>query len=318
VGEENRGLEYMFVMMNAARFAVGIEGVGLSERAYQRALDYARERTQGTELGSKAKEKVAIVRHPDVKRMLLLMKSRTEAMRALACVVAAAGDTARLHPDAARRSAAQAFVDLMIPVVKGWSTESAVEIASPGVQVHGGMGYVEETGAAQHLRDARITPIYEGTTGIQALDLVGRKVARDKGQAIGAVIARMREVEGELERAGGEDLAAIAPRLRDGVAALEHAVQFVVSTFGADVRRVAAGAVPFLELLGTVAGGWQMGRAALAARRGLAAPAEAAFCRAKIATARFYADHVLVRAPGLSRTVVTGADAVLAIEDEQL
>jgi acyl-CoA dehydrogenase len=318
VGEENRGLEYMFVMMNAARFAVGIEGVGLSERAYQRALDYARERTQGTELGSKAKEKVAIVRHPDVKRMLLLMKSRTEAMRALACVVAAAGDTARLHPDAARRSAAQAFVDLMIPVVKGWSTESAVEIASLGVQVHGGMGYVEETGAAQHLRDARITPIYEGTTGIQALDLVGRKVARDKGQAIGAVIARMREVEGELERAGGEDLAAIAPRLRDGVAALEHAVQFVVSTFGADVRRVAAGAVPFLELLGTVAGGWQMGRAALAARRGLAAPAEAAFCRAKIATARFYADHVLVRAPGLSRTVVTGADAVLAIEDEQL
>jgi acyl-CoA dehydrogenase len=318
VGEENRGLEYMFVMMNAARFAVGIEGVGLSERAYQRALDYARERTQGTELGSKAKEKVAIVRHPDVKRMLLLMKSRTEAMRALACVVAAAGDTARLHPDAARRSAAQAFVDLMIPVVKGWSTESAVEIASLGVQVHGGMGYVEETGAAQHLRDARITPIYEGTTGIQALDLVGRKVARDKGQAIGAVIARMREVEGELERAGGEDLAAIAARLRDGVAALEHAVQFVVSTFGADVRRVAAGAVPFLELLGTVAGGWQMGRAALAARRGLAAPAEAAFCRAKIATARFYADHVLVRAPGLSRTVVTGADAVLAIEDEQL
>jgi acyl-CoA dehydrogenase len=239
-------------------------------------------------------------------------------MRALARVVAAAGDTARLHPDAARRSAAQAFVDLMIPVVKGWSTESAVEIASLGVQVHGGMGYVEETGAAQHLRDARITPIYEGTTGIQALDLVGRKVARDKGQAIGAVIARMREVEGELERAGGEDLAAIAARLRDGVAALEHAVQFLVSTYGSDVRRASVGGVPFLELLGTVAGGWQMARAALAAKRLLADPAEAAFCKAKIATARFYADHVLVRAPGLARTVVTGADSVLAIEEAQL
>jgi acyl-CoA dehydrogenase len=318
VGEENRGLEYMFVMMNAARYAVGIEGVGLSERAYQRALDYARERVQGTELGTKSKEKVAIVRHPDVRRMLLLMKSRTEAMRALACVVAAAGDVARLHPDAARRSASQAFVDLMIPVVKGWSTESAVEIASLGVQVHGGMGYVEETGAAQHLRDVRITPIYEGTTGIQALDLVGRKVARDKGQAIGAVIASMREVEAELERAGGDDLAAVAARLRDGIGALEHAVQFVVSTYGPDVRRAAVGAVPFLELFGTVAGGWQMARAALAARRRLAEPGEAAFCRAKIATARFYADHVLVRALGLSRTVVTGAEAALAIEDEQL
>jgi acyl-CoA dehydrogenase len=318
VGEENRGLEYMFVMMNAARFAVGIEGVGLSERAYQRALDYARERVQGTELGSKSKEKVALVRHPDVRRMLLLMKSRTEAMRALACVVAAAADTARLHPDAGQRSASQAFVDLMIPVVKGWSTESAVEMASLGVQVHGGMGYVEETGAAQHLRDARITPIYEGTTGIQALDLVGRKVARDEGRAIGEVIARMREVEGELERAGGDDLAAIAARLRDGIGALEHAVQFVVATFRPDVRRVAVGAVPFLELFGTVAGGWQMARAALAARRRLAEPDEAAFCRAKIATARFYADHVLVRAAGLARTVATGAESVLAIEDGQL
>jgi acyl-CoA dehydrogenase len=318
VGEENRGLEYMFIMMNAARYAVGIEGVGLSERAYQRALDYARERVQGTELGSRSKEKVAIVRHPDVRRMLLLMKSRTEAMRALACVVAAAADTARLHPDAARRSAAQAFVDLMIPVVKGWSTESAVEIASLGVQVHGGMGYVEETGAAQHLRDARITPIYEGTTGIQAADLIGRKVARDKGQAVGEVIARMREVEGELERAGGDELAAIAARLRDGVAALEHAVQFVVTTYGPDVRKASVGAVPFLDLLGTVAGGWQMARAALAARRRLGEPGEAAFCKAKIATARFYADHVLVRAAGLARTVVTGGDSVLAFEDEQL
>jgi acyl-CoA dehydrogenase len=319
VGEENRGLEYMFIMMNAARFSVGLEGVGLSERAYQLALAYARERVQGTETGSKSKEKVAIVRHPDVRRMLMLMKSRTEAMRALACVVAAATDAAERHPDPERRAERQAFVDLMIPVVKGWSTETAVDVASLGVQVHGGMGFIEETGAAQHLRDARITPIYEGTTGIQAADLMGRKIARDGGQAIRRVIDDMREVVGQLEQAGSEDLSAVAGRLRDGVSALEQAVQFVVATYRADVRRASVGAVPLLELFGIVAGGWQSARAALAARRKLAAEGgESGFLRAKLATARFYADHVLVRAPGLARTVVTGADGALAIEDDQL
>jgi hypothetical protein len=319
VGEANRGLEYMFVMMNAARFSVGLEGIGLSERAYQLALAYARERVQGTELGTRSREKVAIVRHPDVRRMLMLMKSRTEAMRALACVVAAAMDTARCHPDAERRAQSQGFVDLMIPVVKGWSTESAIEIASLGVQVHGGMGYVEETGAAQLLRDVRITTIYEGTTGIQGADLIGRKVARDGGEAIRGVIAEMREVGAELEQERSDTLSAVAARLRDGIAALEQAVQLVVTTYRADLRKASVGAVPFLELFGVVAGGWQTARAALVAHRHLAAGrGDPGFLRAKLGTARFYADHVLVRAPGLARTVVTGAEGALAIEDDQL
>jgi hypothetical protein len=318
VGEENRGLEYMFIMMNAARFAVGLEGVGLSERAHQRAVDYARERLQGTELGSRSREKVAIIRHPDVRRMLMLMKSRTEAMRAVACVVAAATDTAVRHPDASRRAESQAFVDLMIPVVKGWSTETAVENASLGIQVHGGMGYIEETGAAQHLRDARITPIYEGTTGIQAADLIGRKVARDGGEALTRVIEQVRGVAGELER-GGPGLRVIGARLREGAAAVERAAQFVVSTYGKDIRSASVGAVPFLELLGIVAGGWQTGRAALVAERRLpAAGSEAGFLRAKLVTARFYVDHVLARAPGLALTVTEGAEGALAIEDDQL
>ena len=319
VGEENRGLEYMFVMMNAARFSVGLEGIGLSERAYQLALAYARERVQGTELGTRSREKVAIVRHPDVRRMLMLMKSRTEAMRALACVVAAAMDTARCHPDAERRAQSQSFVDLMIPIVKGWSTETAIEVASLGVQIHGGMGYIEEAGAAQLLRDVRITTIYEGTTGIQAADLIGRKIARDRGEAVRRVIADMRDVEAQLEQERSETLSAVAARLRDGIAALEQAVQFIVSTYGADMRRASVGAVPFLELFGVVAGGWQTARAALVAHRHLAAGSgEPGFLRAKLGTARFYADHVLVRASGLARTVVTGAEGALAIEDDQL
>jgi acyl-CoA dehydrogenase len=317
VGQENRGLEYMFIMMNAARFSVGLEGIGLSERAYQRALAYARERVQGTELGTRSKDKVAIIRHPDVRRMLMLMKSRTEAMRALACVVAAAMDTARCHPDAERRAQSQAFVDLMIPIVKGWSTENAIDIASLGVQIHGGSGFIEETGAAQHLRDARITTIYEGTTGIQAADLIGRKIARDGGRAVRQVIEDMRAVETQLEQEKSEGLSAVAARLRDGIGALEQAVQSILSTYGTDVRKASVGAVPFLELFGTVAGGWQTARAALIAHRHLAAGGgESGFLRAKLSTARFYADHVLVRAPGLARTVMSGAEGALAIEDE--
>ncbi len=319
VGEENRGLEYMFITMNAARYSVGLEGIGLSERATQLAAAYARERLQGTELGTRNKEKVAIVRHPDVRRMLMLMKSRTEAMRALAAVVAAATDTARCHPEAEQRARSQAFVDLMIPVVKAWSTDNAIDIASVGIQVHGGMGFIEETGAAQHLRDARITAIYEGTNGIQAADLIGRKVARDRGDAIRRVIADMRGVEAELDRARSETLSAVAGRLHDGVAALERAVEWVVATYGADVRRASVAAVPFLELFGVVAGGWQSARAALVAHRRLAeGAADAGFLRAKLATARFYADHVLTRAAGLAQTVTSGAEGALDIEDDQL
>ncbi len=319
VGEENRGLEYMFITMNAARYSVGLEGVGLGERAYQAALDYAKERLQGTELGTKSKEKAPILRHPDVRRMLLQMRSRTEAMRAVAAVTAAATDVARAHPDAARRARSQAFVELMIPIVKAWSTDAAIDIASLGIQVHGGAGFIEETGAAQFLRDARITSIYEGTNGIQALDLVGRKVARDQGETIRAVLAEMRAVEAELEKEKDEALSAIAARLRDGVVALEQAVQYVVATYTTDLRKVLVGAVPFLELFGTVAGGWQMARAALAARRRLAAGGDGdpAFYKGKLQSARFYADHVLVRAGGLARTVVSGADSALAIADDE-
>src|SRR6202166_4123992 len=198
VGEENRGLEYMFIMMNAARFSVGVEGVGISERAYQTALQYARERVQSTEAGVRGGARVPIVRHPDVRRMLLLMKSQTEAMRALSVVVAVSLDAARLLPRAEEREPHQAFADLMIPVVKGWCTENSVDIASLGIQVHGGVWFVEETGAAQYLRDARITPIYEGTTGIQANDLIGRKLARDGGRAAQMVVAEMRTLAQEL------------------------------------------------------------------------------------------------------------------------
>jgi alkylation response protein AidB-like acyl-CoA dehydrogenase len=302
VGEENKGLSYMFIMMNAARFSVGLEGVAIAERAFQRALAYARERLQGKDLVEGGKT-VPIIRHPDVRRMLMLMKSQTEAMRALAYVVAGAMDIA--HKTGDKRH--QGFVDLMIPVVKGWSTETGIEIASLGVQVHGGMGFVEETGAAQYLRDARITTIYEGTTGIQAGDLVGRKIARDGGAAAKAWIGEVKKLDGQL---------AAHPELRrtlaDGVKAVEECVQFIVSA--KDPRAPFAGAVPFLKLMGIVAGGWQTARAALAAGK---ASGDDSFHKAKIATARFYADHVLVQAPALRNTVVNGAAGVMALSEDQ-
>ena len=314
IGEENRGLEYMFIMMNAARYSVGIEGVGLSERAYQTALSYARERIQGTEAGIRGGARVAILRHPDVRRMLMLMRSQTEAMRALAGVVAVSLDAARLHPDAAQRERHQAFADLMIPVVKGWCTENAVELASLGIQVHGGVGFIEETGAAQYLRDARITPIYEGTTAIQANDLIGRKLARDRGQAAQTVIAEMRALSKSL---GAEpQLAALVPGFSAAIDALERAVGYVVETYGTDIRAVSVGAVPMLKLLGIVAGGWQLLRSALISQGRLAAggtlPADAEFYTAKLSTARFYADYVLSQAAGLAHCIVHGAAGALA------
>ncbi len=312
VGEENRGLEYMFIMMNAARFNVGLEGLGDAERAYQRAATYARERIQGTELGVRGGPKVPIIKHPDVRRMLLSMRSRIEAMRALAYVTAAAQDNAHDNPDQAARQRGQAFADLMIPVVKGWSTESAIDIASLGVQVHGGMGFIEETGAAQHLRDARITTIYEGTTAIQANDLIGRKIAREQGATAKAVIAQMRAdllgLEGELAVVGARQKAAIE--------ALEKAVDWLVATYSADVKAASAGAVPFLHLFGIVAGGWQMGRAAVIAHQKKAAGDGDPFWAAKLTTARFYADHFLTQAPGLAETVIDGAAGTLEMAED--
>ncbi|MFZ1443924.1 MAG: acyl-CoA dehydrogenase [Candidatus Dechloromonas phosphoritropha] len=312
VGEENRGLEYMFIMMNAARFNVGLEGLGDAERAYQRAVGYARDRVQGGEVGVRGGPKVAIIRHPDVRRMLMSMRARIEAMRALAYVTAAALDNAHQNPDGAARAQAHAFADLMIPVVKGWSTESSIDIASLGVQVHGGMGYVEETGAAQHLRDARITTIYEGTTAIQANDLIGRKIAREQGATINAVIREMRTaaagLDGDLAMIGGRQLAAVD--------ALERAVFWIVANFASDPKAVHAGAVPFLHLFGTVAGGWQMGRAAVIARARIAAGDDDPFWSAKLATTRFFADHCLTQAAGLAESIIGGAPGALEMADD--
>jgi alkylation response protein AidB-like acyl-CoA dehydrogenase len=312
VGEENRGLEYMFIMMNAARFNVGLEGLGDAERAYQRAAIYARERVQGTEVGVRGGPKVAIIRHPDIRRMLMSMRSRVEAMRALAYVTAAAQDFAHVSPDEGERRKGQAFADLMIPVVKGWSTESSIDVASLGVQVHGGMGYIEETGAAQHLRDARITTIYEGTTAIQANDLIGRKIAREQGVTIKAVITDMRAAAARLDG----DLAAIGARQNAAVDALEEAVSWIVANFSADPKGTHAGAVPFLYLLGITAGGWQMGRAAVIARAKIAAGDGDPFWPAKLATARFFADHFLTQAAGLAESVVSGATGTLEMAED--
>ena len=317
VGEENRGLEYMFIMMNAARFAVGLEGVAIAERAYQQALAYAKERIQSRDLAGGGRS-VPIIRQPDVRRMLMSMKAQTEAMRALACVVAASVDIAHRHTDKGERAKHAAFADFMIPVVKGWSTETGIEIASTGIQVHGGMGYIEETGAAQHLRDARIATIYEGTTGIQSNDLVGRKLAREGGATAKAVIAQMRATEGELAGAAGEDMAAIRASFSAGITALAECAEWIVRTYGADIKAVHAGSVPFLKLTGIVSGGWQMARASLVAQKRVAAGgAEESFYRAKIATSRFYADHVMSQAPGLRNTVINGAAGVMALAEEQ-
>ncbi len=318
VGEENRGLEYMFIMMNAARFAVGMEGVALCERAYQKAVAYAKERIQSRELGGSGSKPVPIIHHPDVRRMLMSMRAYAEATRALAYVVAAALDKAHVHPDKEERARNQRLVDFLIPVVKGWSTETAIEVASTGIQVHGGMGFIEETGAAQYLRDARITTIYEGTTGIQANDLVGRKIARESGLTAKEVLKTIRALDAELAKAPGDDFKAIRSRLAAGAAAMDECVDWIVERYGKDVKAVHAGAVPFLKLAGIVGGGWQMARAALAAQAKLEkGPGDAGFLKAKVATVRFFADHILSQAPGLRDAVVQGAPGVLALAEDQ-
>ncbi|MEQ9334438.1 acyl-CoA dehydrogenase [Thalassobaculum sp.] len=317
VGEENRGIEYMFIMMNNARLAVGLQGLAIAERAYQQAADYARNRVQGRAIqGSPGP--VSIIRHPDIRRMLLTMKAQIEAMRGLVYDVAAAIDVADRHPDAAERKRAQARVDLLIPVAKAWCTDAAVEICSTAVQVHGGMGFIEETGAAQHYRDARITPIYEGANGVQALDLVGRKVARDGGEAMRAFLA---DVDATLAALGdgGPALASLRDRLSAGRDALGRATDWVVATMPNDPAAAASPSALFLELFGLVAGGWLMARSALAAGTTLAAGADgdARWMEAKLVTARHYADHLLSQAPGLLSAIEAGGDTVMALADDQ-
>jgi hypothetical protein len=320
VGAENRGLEHMFTMMNFARLEVGIEGTAIGERAFQRALAYARDRVQGRDIGVRGGERVAIVHHPDVRRMLMHMKAQVEAQRALTAVASHSLDVSLRHPQKEERLKHQAVVDLLTPVVKGWSTENGIEVASTGVQVHGGMGFVEETGAAQHLRDARITTIYEGTTGIQANDLLGRKLAAEKGMTAKALIAEMRAFDKDLAGVSTHPgLSAMRRSLSDALNALSEATDWLLETYPHSPREAAAGSVPYLKLWGTVAGGWQMTRAALIAKHRLDAGAEDYdFYRGKLATARFFADHILPMAHAYSAAIVHGSVSVLALDEAQL
>ncbi|AYQ87641.1 acyl-CoA dehydrogenase [Burkholderia gladioli] len=317
VGEENRGLEYMFIMMNAARFGVGMQGIGVADRAYQKAAAFAKERVQSRPVDGSAKQSVTIIHHPDVRRMLGTMRALTEGARALAYVAAAHSDQAHAHPDAAERARHQAIYEYLVPVVKGWSTEMVNEVASLGVQVHGGMGFIEETGAAQYYRDARILAIYEGTTAIQANDLVGRKTVRDGGAVAKSLLAGIDET---VEALGAQDtpaFAAMRRHLADGAKSLAAAVEFVVANTKGDPNAVFLGSVPYLKLAGIVLCGWQMGRALLAAQARRAD--DPAFHDAKIAIAQFYAQHVLVQAPAIAASIVsaTGQDSVLALTEDQ-
>jgi alkylation response protein AidB-like acyl-CoA dehydrogenase len=318
IGEEHRGLEYMFTMMNNARLNVGIQSLAIAERAYQQAREFARTRVQGHPVGldPEAAEGLPIIYHPDVRRMLLWMRAATEAMRALAYYTAAMADRGRHEPQAEARLRAQRRTELLIPVVKAWCSDLAVMVASTGIQVHGGMGYVEETGAAQYLRDARIAPIYEGTNGIQAHDLVARKLARDRGEALLALFDEIDATVVALGEAGGSDhsdLAAIRGALQGALPALKTTA---VCLLDRSAAAAAAGAAPFLEMLGLVCAGWLMARQALAAKRRLAAGGEPGLLIGKIKSARFYADHFLALAEGHVRGAL-GGDTVLGFDPGQ-
>ncbi len=314
IGQENRGLEYMFIMMNAARYAVGMQGIAIAERAYQKAAQFARDRIQSRPVDGSLPGSGPIIHHPDVKRMLMTMRACTEGCRAMAMVAAAAFDAAHHHPDAETRKQNQAFYEFMVPLVKGYSTEMSIEIASLGVQVHGGMGFIEETGAAQYLRDARILTIYEGTTAIQANDLVGRKTARDGGRTAKAVAAQIAATEQLLAQRDSVAARAMLKRLKAGREAFEQVVDFVVGGTRASPNAVFAGSVPYLMLAGILAAGWQLARALLVAEDQLAkGEGDTAFLRAKVATAHFYADHLLSRLPGMRDAIVDGADSVTAL-----
>ena len=315
VGEVSRGIICMFTMMNHARISVGLEGVAISERAYQQALDYAKERVQGRAPGHDGP--VTIIEHADVRRMLLTMKAHIEAMRAIAYLTAAHLDAAYRQPDAEARSLAQARLELMTPIVKGWCTEIGQNLTSIGLQVHGGMGYVEETGAAQHLRDARITTIYEGTTGIQAADLVGRKILHDSGVALRSLIAEMRQADDELAEQG-DQLATIRIALREGVDDLTAATDWLLENHERDADIPGAVSNSFLMLIGTLAGGWQMARAAAAAARRIAAgDADKSFYKAKIITARFYAEQIMPVACSYRKAIESGSETIMALSEEQ-
>jgi len=314
VGQENRGLEYMFIMMNAARYAVGIQGIGVAERSYQKAVEYARERIQSRPVDGSQPGSAAIIHHPDVKRMLMTMRAYTEGCRALAIVSGAAYDAAHNHPDAEVRKQNQAFYEFMVPLVKGYSTEMSLEVTSLGVQVHGGMGFIEETGAAQYYRDAKILTIYEGTTAIQANDLVGRKTARDGGTTAKAIAKQIEATEAALAKRDSVAARAVAKRLSAAREAFVQVVEFIAANSKSNPNAAFAGSVPYLMLAGNVMAGWQMARALLVAEEQLAdGKGDQAFLKAKVATARFYADHILSKAPATRDAIVEGADSVTAL-----
>ena len=319
VGEENRGIEYMFIMMNNARLAVGLQGLAIAERAYQQAVDFARIRVQSRAISGSAGA-VTIIHHPDVRRMLLTMRAQIEAMRGLVYDVAATIDTADRHPDIDERHRAQQRVDLLIPVVKAWCTDASIDICSTNVQIHGGMGFIEETGAAQHYRDARITPIYEGANGIQALDLVGRKVARDGGAAMAAFLADVTTTLDELAVFVDSSLAlrAIHARLSAAHDVLMRATEWVVETMPTNPEAGASPSALYLKLAGLVAGGWMMARSALAAQRSKTnANGDARFLEAKLITVHHYADHLLSQAPSLIDAITAGGTTVMALDEDQ-
>jgi alkylation response protein AidB-like acyl-CoA dehydrogenase len=313
VGQENRGLEYMFIMMNAARYAVGVQGIAVAERAYQKAVEYAKDRVQSRPVDGSVNGPATIIHHPDVRRMLMTMRANIEGCRAMASVAAAAYDAAHNHADADVRKQNQAFYEFLVPLVKGYSTEMSLDVTSLGVQVHGGMGFIEETGAAQYYRDAKILTIYEGTTAIQANDLVGRKTARDGGQVAQAIAGQIEKTEGELARRDSVAARAVAKRLAAARKAFLDVVGFVVQQGKGSPNAVFAGSVPYLMLAGNLVAGWQLARSLLIAEDLLQKGQDAEFMRAKITTARFYAEHVLAKASGLRDAIVEGADSVTAL-----
>jgi 3-(methylthio)propanoyl-CoA dehydrogenase len=314
IGQENRGLEYMFIMMNAARYAVGVQGIAVAERAYQHAVAFARDRVQGRPVDGSMSKAAPIIHHPDVKRMLMTMRAYTEGCRAMALVAAAAYDAAHHHPDADARAQNQAFYEFMVPLVKGFSTEMSLDVASLGVQVHGGMGFIEETGAAQYLRDAKILTIYEGTTAIQANDFVGRKTARDGGTVAKAIAAQIEATEAALAKRSTEDARAVLRHLTAARRAFIDVVDFVVAQGKSSPNAVFAGSVPYLLLSGNLVAGWQLARALMVAED--KAGEDPAFMKAKVLTARFYADHILSKVPGVRDSIVAGHRAVTDMAPE--
>ena len=314
VGEENRGLEYMFVMMNAARFAVGMQGIAVAERAYQKAVQYAKDRVQSRDLEGSLGP-VAIIHQPDVKRMLMTMRGYIEASRALAYYAAAAYDAQHASPDEEARKQNQSVYEFLVPIVKGFSTEMSIDVASLGIQVHGGMGFIEETGAAQHYRDARILTIYEGTTAIQANDLIGRKTVRDGGATAKLFSTRIQQTEKDLVSSDTADAKAVLKQLTPAREAFEASVAYIVANAKTDIKAVYAGSFAYLRLCGLVLGAWQMARALLAAQELRAVDPN--FYEAKIATVRFFAENLLPQSQALATSILESGQSTNALTAEQ-